>query len=236
MVRLRQFYFVYFGLNSLWLFLLQGCKEPDPILQDDRAYAPLAIGRYWIYEVREDRYSLSDLPTSQTYFLKEVISEPLPDSQQGIIYKLIRYKRSRPTESWKADSIWTVQQLPDKLIRTENNTAYVNLIFPAGRNLTWNRNEYNALPASVYSYANLREAYRLTNKTYPNTLRVVSNQNDSTAISLNRDMAVYAYQTGLIFRERTALAYCQSSANCIGKAEIASGYRQIWTLLDEGSE
>ena len=68
----------YFGLNSLWvLLLLNACQQPDSIPQNDRDYAPLATGKYWVYEVHEDRYSLSEAPTSSTYFVKETIGELL---------------------------------------------------------------------------------------------------------------------------------------------------------------
>ena len=136
------------------------------------------------------------------------------------------------SDPWKADSIWTIQQWPDKLIRTENNRAYVKLTFPITSNSVWNQNEYNDLPASAYRYNQLGKPYG----NYTNTIQAISKQNDSTAISLNRQFAVYGYQTGLIYRESTALAYCQSSPACIGKGQIASGYRQRWTLLDSGKE
>ena len=196
----------------------------------------MATGKYWVYEVHEDRYSLSEAPTSSTYFVKETIGELLSTAQDTKTLKLIRYKRSRSTDSWKADSIWTIQQQPDKIIRTENNIAFVNLIFPIGSNTSWNRNEYNTRPVSLSGYEKVGQDYVLNEKRYANTILVTDSENDSTAISLNRQLAAYAYQTGLIYREQTALAYCQSSAACIGKGEITNGYRRTWTLLNAGTE
>ncbi|MVM40472.1 hypothetical protein GO730_27085 [Spirosoma sp. HMF3257] len=218
-------------LFSLLLFL-NACKREAISTQNDNDYAPIEMGRYWVYEIQDERYSLSDSPVMSTYYLKETIAEQVSATQGGKTYKLIRYKRNRLSDAWKADSIWTIQQWPDKLIRTENNTAFVKLTFPIASNSAWNQNEYNALPASVYRYNQIGESY----DKYANTVQVISKQNDSTAISLNRQFMVYGYQTGLIYKESTALAYCQSSPSCIGKGQIASGYRQRWELLESGKE
>ncbi|QDK77657.1 hypothetical protein EXU85_03235 [Spirosoma sp. KCTC 42546] len=214
------------------LLLLQACQQQDVLEQHDSNYAPVETGRYWVYEVQDERYSLSNLPILSTYYVKETIGELLSIGQGGKTYKLIRYKRSRLFDTWKADSIWTVQQWPDKLIRTENNTAYVKLTFPVTNKNVWNQNEFNVMPISTYRYNQIGKPYG----NYANTIQVSSTQNDSTAISLNRQFVVYGYQTGLIYKEATALAYCQSSPSCIGTGQIEFGYRQKWVLREAGKE
>ena len=223
-------------LSLIGLLGLYACTQPDTAPQKDTDYAPVESGRYWVYAVQDERYSLTEAPILNAYFVKETIGERLSVTQDSQTYKLIRAKRNRTTDTWKTDSIWTVQQWPDKLIRIENNTAYVKLRFPVVGGTSWNQNEYNALSASLYQYVKPGELFSLTAKSYANTVQVVSRQSDSTAISLNRRIDVYAYQTGLIFKENTALAYCQSSPDCIGKGQITSGYRQKWTLVETGNE
>ena len=227
----------YFGLSVIgMLFLLSACEQKDTVMQNDSNYASIDIGRYWVYEVHEEQYSLTDAPVLSTYYLKETIGDVLSTMQGNITHKLIRYKRIHLTDSWKADSVWTVQQWPDKMIRTENNASYVKLIFPISAGTSWNQNQYNTLPVIAYQYEKVGNAYTLAPTIYPNTLQVVNKQNDSTAISFNRQVDVYAYQTGLISKENTALAYCQSSPDCIGKEEIAYGYRTKWALIETGKE
>ncbi|MVM30647.1 hypothetical protein GO755_11450 [Spirosoma sp. HMF4905] len=218
------------------LLLLYACKQVTISTQYDGDYAHAETGRFWIYEVQEEQYSLSDSSISSTYFFKETIGELLSTTQGSKTYKLTRYKKSRLSDNWRADSIWTMQQWPDKLIRTENNIAYVKLIFPVATTISWNQNEYNALPATLYQYTKVGKPYKIGTINYSNTAQVTDKKNDSTAISLHRQLAIYAYQTGLIFKETTDLAYCQSSSNCIGKGQIAYGYRQQWTLIESGKE
>ena len=216
--------------------LLYSCSQLTDPLRNDADYAPVESGRYWVYAVQDERYSLTEVPVLSTYFVKETIGEQLSATQNSQTYKLIRSKRSRITDSWKLDSVWTVQSWPDKLIRTENSIAYVKLRLPVVDGATWNQNEYNTLPTSTYRYVDAGKPFNLTTKKYDNTVQVVSAQNDSTAISLNRQIEVYAYQSGLIFKENTALAYCQSTPDCIGKGQISSGNRQKWTLVETGKE
>ncbi|GAB4030739.1 hypothetical protein [Spirosoma gilvum] len=225
----------YSGSTILWgLLFLQSCQPEGTIPKDDSQYAPVDVGRYWIYEIREEHYSLSAAPVFSTYFLKEAIGEPGLSAQTDKTYKLIRYKRSRSTDSWKTDSVWTVQQWPNRLMRTENSIAVIRLLFPIVVSTAWNQNEYNSLPASSCRYEQIGNAYIANGKNFANTIQVVNKQNDSTAISLNRQVDVYAYQTGLIAKENTALAYCQSTPDCIGKGQIAYGYRRKQTLIETG--
>ena len=223
-------------LTLIGLLGLYACTQPDTAPRKDTDYAPVESGRYWTYAVQDERYSLTEVPVLNTYFVKEAIGEQLSATQDSQTFKLIRAKRNRTTDAWKIDSVWTVQQWPDKLIRRENNTANVKLRFPIVGGASWNQNEYNALPTSLYQCVKPGEPFSLATRSYTNTVQVVSQQNDSTAISLNRRVDVYAYQTGLIFKENTALAYCQSSPDCIGKGQIASGYRQKWMLVETGTE
>lgn len=218
------------------LGLLLSCAPEPPVVQHTSSdFSPIVTGNYWTYTVQEEHYSLSGSPTTATYFLKEVIGDTLPSIyQSGKTFRLIRYKRTLTTDSWKTDSIWTVQLLPDKLIRTENNVPYLKLVYPISAGLAWNQNLYNVNEAASCLYQNVGKPYTLPTRTYPNTVQVINNNNDSTAISLNRQTEVYAYQTGLVFRENTALAYCQSTPDCIGKGQIAYGYRIKWTLIDAG--
>ena len=216
--------------------LLYGCVQRADLPRNDTDYVPVESGRYWVYAVQDERYSLTEAPVISTYFVKEAIGELLSTTPNSQTYKLIRAKRSQPTTSWKVDSVWTIQRWPDKLIRAENSVTYVKLRFPIVGGAVWNQNEYNTLPTAVYGYNKVGESYSLPSKKYDNTIQVSSRQNDSTAISLNRRIDVYAYQTGLIFKENTALAYCQSTPACIGKGQIASGYRQQWTLVENGKE
>lgn len=223
-------------LSLFGFALLYGCAQQSDPPRNDADYAPVESGRYWVYAVQDERYSLTEAPVLSTYYVKETIGELLSTTQNSQTYKLIRAKRSQPTNAWKIDSIWTVQQWPDKLIRAENTIAYVKFRFPVINGATWNQNEYNTLLTAMYQYVKTGEPFSLTPKKYNNTVQVVSQQNDSTAISLNRRIDVYAYLIGLIFKENTALAYCQSTPACIGKGQIASGYRQKWTLVETGKE
>ncbi|WP_020599405.1 hypothetical protein [Spirosoma panaciterrae] len=223
-------------VGTFWSFLvLQACQTIDSIPKDDSLYAPVEAGRYWVYEVQDETYSLSTPPVLNSYFLKETVGE-LVANQADKTHKLIRYKRSRPTDVWKTDSIWTVQQWPNRLMRIENSIAFIKLLFPVVASTSWNQNEYNRLSTATYQYVQIGKDYAINGRNFANTVQVINKQNDSTAISLNRQVDVYAYQIGLIFKENTVLAYCQSSPDCLGKGQIAYGYRRKQWLVETGLE
>lgn len=225
-------------LNILWAGLLSAgifsCQTAEVSRVSDQAYYPVEKGRFWIYEVNEETYSLTGKPETNHFWLKESIGNSIRDAYDNQFYQLVRYKKNSLAESWKTDSVWLLRQLPDRLIRVENNTAYTRLIFPAEEGMKWNSNSLNTGRATDLKYLNVGGSYELSGSVYPQTLKVRT-VNDSTALTMDRSTDIYAFQKGLVYKEVISVTYCQND-NCIGSGVIDFGKKSSWTLKETGLE
>ncbi|WP_338876840.1 hypothetical protein WBJ53_14400 [Spirosoma sp. SC4-14] len=224
----------------LYLFLsgaLQiGCQSSTTSPVDPGTdYFPLETGRYTVYSVTEQQYGLNAVPVQRTYQIKEEIGASYQDVTGQPAFKLLRYRRAADNLPWQADSIWSIRQVNNEAIRTENGQDFVKLQFPISDNLTWNGNQLNALGEDAYLMRNTNQPYHVSDKEYDETVTVVA-QDDSTLVSQDKRIEVYARQIGLIYKERVQLQFCSSSPSCIGTYQIDYGIRQVYRIQAYGKE
>ena len=131
---------------------------------------------------------------------------------------------------WQISAVRTAHKSLSEVVSQTNNVPSVNLIFPISSGSSWNVNTYNARPDSLLRYGDIGQPFSLDQRTVEQTVSVVGS-NDSTLVGLDKYRRVYGPNVGLIYREDAALAYCQSSSDCIGKGIIASGTKQTWKLI-----
>jgi hypothetical protein len=205
---------------------------PDPSGYD---YFPLQTGRYSIYDVDERQYSLGAPPVQRTYQLKEVTGPAYTDVTGSPAFRLFRYRRSGEGQPWQADSIWSVRRVNDEAIRTENGFDFVKLRFPVSDQLRWDGNRYNRIGEDQYELRNSGQPYRVSDKQFDQTVTVVAQQ-DSTLVSQDKRIEVYARPMGLIYKERIQLQYCTSSPACVGRYQIDYGIRQVYRIRSNGNE
>ena len=198
-------------------------------------YVPLETGRFIIYDVDERQYSLTAPPIQRTYQLKEVTGLAYTDVTGSPAFRLLRYRRSGESQSWQADSIWSVRRINDEAIRTENGIDFVKLRFPVSDQLRWDGNRYNAIGEDPYETRNSGQPYRVSDKQFDQTVTVIAQQ-DSTLVSQDKRIEVYARPVGLIYKERVQLQYCTSSPACIGNYQIDYGIRQVYRIRSYGNE
>ncbi|QMW06307.1 hypothetical protein [Spirosoma foliorum] len=223
------------AISCIFVFLAScqsALTEPDTSPQD---YAHLETGRYVIYDVQENRYSLTSAPNQVNYQLKEVIGQPYTDVTGQTAYRLIRFRRTTETQPWQADSVWSARLVNNEFIRTENGRDFVQLLFPVSNQLSWDGNRLNSLGPSPYTARNVDQFYRVLTKQFEQTVTVLG-QNDSTLIAQTKYVAVYARQIGLIYRERINLQFCTASSACIGHNQIDYGTQQIYRIRDYGTQ
>jgi hypothetical protein len=221
---------------SASLVLLLACQslttEPSP---SDNDYFPLQTGQYSIYDVQENQYPFTGSPIQRSYQLKEVIGSAYTDVTGQTAYRLIRYRRTTNSQPWKADSVWSARIVTNEAIRTENGQDFVSLLFPISSGLNWNGNRHNGLGQDDYETRNAGQPFRVLDKTFNETVTVIA-QDDSTLVSQEKRIAVYARQVGLIYKERTYLQFCTGTPVCIGKNQIDYGIRQVYRIQTYGKE
>ncbi|WP_345245602.1 hypothetical protein [Nibrella saemangeumensis] len=204
--------------------------QPDP----GYLFFPLETGRYTIYNVTDSVYTLTSPKVWRTYQIKEVTGPVYTDVTGQKAYQLQRYRRLNEQQPWQPDSVWTARLVNGEAIRNENGKDYVKLVFPIGNRVRWDGNKWNAMGEDTYEMRNTSRPFRVLDKLFDETVTVVQ-QNDSTLVSQDKRIEVYAKEVGLIYREKAILQLCQSGP-CVGKAEINSGIRQTYRILTYGKE
>lgn len=223
-------------LFAIFLALSSGCRttttEPAP---SDYTYFPLKAGQYSIYTVQEDQYPRRGAPIQRNYQIKEVVSDPYTNVTGQIAYRLTRYRRSTDNQPWQPDSVWSARIVMNEAIRTENGQDFISLLFPISNGSSWNGNRYNTLGQAKYELRNAGQPFRVLDTLFDETVTVMA-QDDSTLVSQEKRMAVYARLVGLIYQERTYYQFCTSSPGCIGKNQIDYGIRQVYRIQAFGKE
>ena len=198
-------------------------------------FAPLATGQFVVYDVTEQRFLLTAPPATTTYQLKETTGPAYTTITGQPAYRLQRFRRADARAAWQPDSVWTARADARQLVRTENGTDFIKLTFPVANRNRWNGNGLNRLATNFYEISQVNKPFRVGGQTFAQTATVVQ-QNDSTLVSLDRRVEVYARQVGLIYKETSQLQFCSATPACVGKAQIDFGTRRFYQLNSYGTE
>lgn len=198
----------------------QRSNAPAP---DDSAYYPLNVGDYWVYQVTQEHYVSADSVTRRVYQVQERIQNTYSQNNQ-LIYVIEESVRPSAQSSWKINSLRTLYKTLSEVVSQRNNVPVVDLTFPIGSTTSWNLNAYNANPDTLLQYQQPGRSYTVGKLAFDKTVSVVGT-NDSTLVDQSRYLRVYAQHIGLVYRENLAVAFCQSSPDCVGKGIVTSGTR-----------
>jgi len=214
----------------LLVLLGGGCQQNTvDSLPEDTLYFPLQTGDYWIYQVTRETYSIINSPVKQVFQIQEKIGNSFTRNGQ-FVFQIEESIRKTAKANWQLSAIRTVYKTPAEVVCQDNNAPILNLVFPIASTTSWNVNTYNARPDTTLRYQDIGKPFVVGSRTFDRTVSVVGN-NDSTLVNQQKYRRVYAPEVGLIYREHTSLAFCQSSTDCIGKGIITSGSRQKWELM-----
>lgn len=218
--------FILLGLLSL----VGGCQTNSDPGPNDSAYYPLQTGDYWVYQVTDETYSLTTGTVVRSFQLQQKVGSSFIRNGQ-VFFQLEESTRQSEQSNWQVSAIRTVYKSLSEVVSQDNNMPTVSLLFPVSASTSWNINTYNGLSDTLtLRYQNIDRPFSTGKLSFDRTVSVVG-PNDSTLIDLTKYQRVYAQNVGLVYRENTALAYCQSTPDCIGKGKIDSGTRQKWTLI-----
>lgn len=215
------------------LLFVSGCQSPTEPQAPGYAYFPLETDQYRDYAVTEQQFSLNGTATTETYQLREVMTDSYENSAHQPAFRIKRYRRTSDTEAWQPDSVSSAVLINDQLVKTENNLSYVKLIFPVSERAQWNGNAFNALGKDEYQFRNTGQPFTVLNQTFPVTATVLQ-QNDSTLVNQDKRLEIYAQNLGLIYRETIRLQFCSATPSCVGTGKIDYGFRQYLRLKAYG--
>ena len=220
---------------SLLLIALDGCnpKTTDPV--DVYEYFPLEVGRFAVYDVKEEVYSTGQAnPVIKTWQEKDKVENVSEDDGGIFTYTFSRSTRNNATEYWTKAKEYKVHRHPDKILTNIDNQTFFSMVFPVDTRISWNGNTYNNRDAENYHYEDVNMPGSVGAQTFDRTLRVVE-RNDSSVINRYIGIKQYGLGIGLISDHQTSFEYCQDDA-CIGSGKIDSGVRKARTIVEHGVE
>ena len=217
-------------LFFLGLISCRNKKDLAVPVKSEINYFSLKKGDYYLYDVREKQY-LTFSNTDSVYTLKVSYPETFNDAEGETSYKTYRSRKNEGFKDYQIRSVWTtkVKNL-SYLIVNENNTPFLKLFYPLDENKTWNGNIYNSLSAENFTLMNVGKPWG----NYPVTVTVIQ-KNDTTLLSRDFRMEVYAKDLGLIYKETKTVKY-SANAQDFGKGIIVDGIISKQSLFDHGNE
>ncbi len=227
--------FIALSVSCCWLLLLSCTSQETTPIDPGFDYLPLVTGRFVMYDVTEQRFSLTAAPVTSTYQLKETTGAGYADVTGQPAFRIHRFRRPNAQAPWQTDSLWTARTDSRVAIRTENGADFVKLAFPLVNRRRWNGNLFNQFAEDTYELRSLNQPFSVGTQTFAQTATVFQ-QNDSTLVSQDKRIEVYARQVGLVYKETVQLQFCSSSPSCVGKAQIDFGVRRYVRVASYGTE
>ena len=234
---MRNIFFFLIFISFLGFISCNETLEPTNASCSGTGFYPLSIGYFIIYNVEEIEHSELGEDDTINYQVKEVLVDTFSDLANQQAYRVERFKRADETANWALDSIWTVRDEGQRLVKIENNTPFVKLVCPLAEELSWDGNMLNGLEEQAYVVQDLQQTFTTTNGLFDNSVTIV--QKADTNSILNRDfrVEVFAKDVGLIYKKLEFFRYCDDSNDpCFGQDSVIGGrfYEQV--LLETGHE
>jgi hypothetical protein len=216
------------------IFTINACN-PGQAPIDPYNFIPLEVGRSTTYNVHEENYySGLSTPTIRDFQEKDVIASKIDKSK----FLLIRYTRADSTGYWLKQKEIVLELLPDKLLTTIDNKAYLQMLYPINLSVRWDGNTYNNLEKKQYQYSDFENQVKIGSLTFSSTLKVIEDNNFDFStpdiLSLHKTIRQYALGIGIIYEEENDLEYCQEEY-CIGEEIIDYGQKKTRIIIDYSS-
>jgi hypothetical protein len=210
------------------------CSDPSERTGDQGLeYFPLQTGQFVELDVSRTSYQRFQPEETVRYLMRETIGDSFSNSDSQRVFN-VSYSSKRLSQDWKDDSTGVQWTAKDKILAQEDGTTIVKMSLPVSNGLRWNGNLLNNQKAQIFEAARVGEPHSDTYLSFPNTVTIIR-QDDSTLLSRNRYIEIYAQDVGLIRRERIYLQYCYT-ADCLGKGVINSGWREISIIQNHGKQ
>jgi hypothetical protein len=213
--------------------VLLACDTSTTEPVDTYEYFPLEVGRYAVYQVKEEIYSSGQAnPVVKNTQEKDEIEEVSTNSEGIPTYTLSRSTRNSSSDYWQKVKEFTVQKFPDKILTSIDNQTFFSLVFPVDERIKWNGNTYNNLEPREYHYENINAAGTIGTQNFEKILTVVERK-DTSIINKYVGIKQYGLGIGLISDDQTNFEFCQRE-DCIGTGKIESGTRKTRQIIEYG--
>ncbi len=213
---------------SAALALLLGCGEdqsaiqpPDPTVTG-REYYPMAVDRFWIYDV-VDHYWQFNVDSTVRYQVREEVDTIYQGATGEINYRIVRSRRADSTAVWRDDSTSAIVLTSNLVRRTYANVPTLALLFPIQEGRSWNPGIFTP-DSSSRRYERVGQPMTLsTGRQFAQTVQVVDEPMISE-VERKEQSAAYAWNVGCVYRHRVIFEYCNQNEAGQGICQIGTGF------------
>ncbi len=194
--------------NNVLLFLcisllsFASCKrvvEPEINIP---LYAPLEIGKYIVYNVKNLSHDNFKESTDTTYFqIRETIESDFIDNAGNKVYKTLVETSKDSGSNWIFLRYATLQRDNYSYQRVEDDIRKVKLSFPFKELKSWDANQMNTLPSQKAKITNLDQSYTISRDLVFSNTVIIDLGNEVDPFFQNVESEVYAAGIGLIERK-----------------------------------
>ena len=213
-------------LYFVLLIIISSCK---PIVYEETNffynYYPLQINQVKEFFVTNIVHNSFGKDTN-TYFLKEIITDYNINMEGDTVYKVERYWKVDSSLSYEIKDVWTSKKNLSAGYLNEENITYTKLIFPLSLNIYWNGNAFNNLGYQEYSIESLNIPFQLNNVIFDSSLTVIQNYK-SNLLEFENSKEIYATGIGLIYKEDV-----QVEINSGNLSDITQGYEYYQEIIN----
>lgn len=239
-------YILPFALGLSALLLLNSCekeKEDTSEMSYGRNYFPTEVGKYIDYNV--DSTYWDDFLRAEIVYSSQMryhTAAQFTNAEGKTSYKVDVYQRKETTDSFAIKEVFYVTPQDNSIEVNQKNLNFIKLVFPVASGTTWDGNakvpkldqdytaEYNN-SNWLYSYEKVGMSFDPGNNYYENTVTVnhiddqLNDPDVDTTVYAYRNYSqeVYAYNVGMIYRERVYWVFQPKSPD--GQSG-GSGYRK----------
>lgn len=204
------------------VLLIIGCEDDfqDPVVDaSDRQFFPVDPSLIRVYEVDEIRFEISGFDTS-AYFLREYVTDSF-DHAGTMTYRIRMDTASDPEGEWKNLRVTTARVSDERVIRREESTDRVKLVFPVKSSKTWNGNGYNTFPEQTYRYSSDVSTESTVEDLPGELVRVIISDVPKNIVNQDEQYEIYGKNVGLIEKNSIILNFC--TVECDSANQILSG-------------
>lgn len=194
-------------------------------------YFPLEVGLFIEYDVLEVNINLSGGDTSR-YQLQETLVDSYINEANREVFLLQRATRPNANQDWIIEALWTVTNVENGILVTENNIGLLKMVFPLRNNIEWDGNTYNSRFPSTFS-ALIQEADTTINGLPLTDLARVALANiPENLTGIDQKFEFYAPDIGLVAKDYITLEYC--TRDCTGERQIEGGRILRQSIINYG--
>jgi hypothetical protein len=216
-------------LFLIFILVLTSCKDKDAsLLISDHDYFSVRSGDISEFMISKTTYSPSGAQKVSQFLMQSSIGDTFTFANEQHVNRIEYSSKSVEDADWRTDSVGAIWKTTDRAFSQEQGQTIVKMYFPLSENLTWNGNSYNDQAEKKFRCVDKGMPKQIGSKYFPNTVTIIRQQ-DSTLLSKNMYVEIYAAGIGLIATEKIFVRYCYTP-ECTGI--IVSGYKEL-ALLKE---